>query len=178
MDRFAKGLVAVSLLAATGLHAGCGNTAAGVTSTSAVSPPDAPQGVTNESPQARPVSVAWTAARAQRCGFFFDAAKLRNGYLTYEGRQGAAGEELGKIERAYDLTYKVMYDKVASDPDYCTDKRGLEIKADLNRHLGGDYSPNLPKPKIVANCGMFGCAAPDEKFDTKKFWSDSEKKMR
>lgn len=178
MERIAKGLAAICLVAATALHAACGSSAVGVTSTTAVSPPDAPQGITNDSPLARPASVAWTAARAQRCGFFFDPAKLRTNYMAYESRQGTAVEELGKIERTYDTTFKSIYEVVSAAANYCTDKRGLEIKADLTRHLAGDFNPNLPKPTMVANCGVLGCAKPEEKFDSKKFWDTSEIKKK
>ena len=43
-------------------------------------------GVSNSDPLARPVQVAWTAARAQKCGFQFDAARLKTNYLTSEAR--------------------------------------------------------------------------------------------
>lgn len=175
MARIHKGFVAGLLLAGTALHAGCaGDT--GIKSLTAVTLPDAPPGITNEDAMARPASVAWTAARAQRCGFYFDPAKLRTNYLTYEGRQGVAGEQYAKIERVYDDTYKLIYARVSSDADYCNDRRGLEIKDELKRHLAGDYAPNLPKPKMVANCGTFGCAKPDSKFDGKKFFEEQDKR--
>jgi hypothetical protein len=30
------------------------------------------------------------------------------------------------------------------------------IKQELHGHLAGDYAPNFPKPKVVADCGIFG----------------------
>ena len=96
---------------------------------------------------ARPVAVAWTSARAKRCGFYFDPAKLKIHYLGYERAQGATGEQFAKIEKAYDTSYRATSEKIASEADYCSERKGLEIKADLERHLAGDYTPNLPKPK-------------------------------
>jgi hypothetical protein len=140
-----------------------------------VLPPDAPVATSNEDPMARPIAVAWTSARAKRCGFYFDPAKLRTFYLAYESRQ-AAGEQYAKIEKIYDSTYKSTSEKVSLDADYCSDRKALEIKADLERHLAGDYTPNLPKPKTVASCGFFGCAsAPEEPLSSKKFWSEKDK---
>src|SRR5262245_34070211 len=85
MIRFAQALGLALLLAATALHAGCSG--GGVT-TSSVQQADVPQGLTNADPLARPVAVAWTSARAKRCGFYFDPAKLKINYLSYERTQG------------------------------------------------------------------------------------------
>lgn len=125
---------------------------------------------------ARPVGVAWTSARAKRCGFYFDPAKLKTNYLTYEQRQGATGEQYAKLEKTYDSTYRATSEKVSLDSDYCTERKSAEIKADLERHLAGDYTPNLPKPKNIASCGFWGCkSSSDEKFNEKKFWEDNSK---
>ena len=174
MTRFAHYVVPGLLLAATALHAGCSG--GGVT-TSSVAAPDAPGLIANDDPLARPVAVAWTSARAKRCGFYFDPAKLKINYLAYERTQGAAGDQLAKLERSYDTTFKGTADRIGGDADYCTSSKGLEIKADLQRYLAGDYAPNLPKPKQVANCGFFGCGVDTSKeaFDGKKFWTEKDK---
>jgi len=172
------------MLAATALHAGCSNSSAGLgvatgSTSSGLLPADAPGSLNNDDPMARPVAVAWTSARAKRCAFYFDPAKLRTNYLAYEAKQGASGEQYAKIEKTYDTTYRATFEKVAADPDYCNDRKGLEIKVDLERHLAGDYTPNLPKPKPIASCGFWGCqSSSDEPFSTKKFWTDQEKNPR
>src|SRR5512145_1854197 len=74
MDRFARELVSGLLLAAAVVCAGCSG-ASGLFGTSAAA--DGPGTMNNDNPIARPIAVAWTSARAQRCGFFFDPAKLR-----------------------------------------------------------------------------------------------------
>ncbi len=177
MRRFAHAGAFALLLACTALHAGCGNSSAGLTTGSTgLLPADAPVPLSNEDPAARPVAVAWTSARAKRCGFYFDPAKLKTQYLAYETSRGATGEQFGKIEKAYDQSYRVTSEKISSDPDYCSERKGLEIKVDLERHLAGDYTPNLPKPKNVASCGFWGCtSSQDEAFSTKKFWTEQEK---
>lgn len=175
MERFARGVASALLLAGTALHAGCGNSASGLTTGSTGA--DKPGALSNQDPMARPVSVAWTSARAQRCGFYFDPAKLKVNYLAYERTQGADGDRLAKIEKSYDSSFKVTSDRVSGDADYCTDRKGLDIKADLQRHLAGDFSPNLPAPKPVVNCGFFGCpeSVSSEPFDSKKFWNEKDK---
>ena len=175
MNRFAQGLGLALLLGAAGLQAGCSNSASGLT-TASLTTPEAGS-ISNDDPMARPVAVAWTSARAKRCGFFFDGPKLRTSYLAWEQSKGATGPQLAKIESSYDITYKGTFDRAAADAGYCTDKKGVEIKAELQRHLAGDYTPNLPKPKVVESCGFFGCGAPqsDEPFDSKKFWQQKDK---
>jgi hypothetical protein len=172
MHRFARILTAGLMLAGAGLAAGCGGNAAGLT-TSSTAPGDS-KIPSNDDPLARPTFVAWTSARAKRCGFFFDPAKLKANYLAYENKQGQGGH-LANIEKVYDQTFKSTSDSAWAQEDYCSERKGAEIKQELARHLAGDYAPNFPKPKVVADCGVFGCsAASEEPFDSKKFWQKTD----
>src|SRR5262245_39148282 len=102
MDRFAQRFASGLMLAAGGLVAGCSGGASGLLGGSASAAPDgAGASLNNDDPAARPVAVAWTAARAQRCGFFFDPTKLKSSYLRYEARQSNP-EQLAKAEKSYD----------------------------------------------------------------------------
>jgi hypothetical protein len=172
MNRFARMWPAGLLLAGALLLSGCGNSMSGLTtsSTAAAGESKIPS---NDDPMARPAFVAWTSARAKRCGFFFDPAKLKASYLAYESKQGKTPAELAQIEQVYDKTFKSTSDSVWANDAYCTDKKGEEIKPELARHLAGDYAPNFPKPKVVADCGVFGCGPvpSDEPFSSKKFWT-------
>lgn len=179
MREAAKILGSAGLLLVTTLHAGCGSSAGVLATGTAAPPPTDGLALKADDPMARPLQVAWTSARATRCSFYFDAVKLRTNYLAYEARQGAAGEQLSRIERTYDATVKSVSGRISGESDYCSDKKGAEIKADLQRHLVGDYAPNFPKPKEVATCGFFGCKSPhDEKFDSGKFWKSENDKLR
>jgi hypothetical protein len=164
------------MLAAAAALAGCGNGGAGLlTGSTTVAAADAPGSLKDEDPAARPMAVAWTSARAQRCGFYFDPAKLRSSYLAFESRQ--AGGDLAKAEKTYDSTFQAIRQRVAADPEYCTDSKSAEIKKDLTRHLAGDFRPDLPKPKVVESCGFFGCASSsEEKFSPDKFWEEQSKR--
>ena len=64
---------------------------------------------------------------------------------------------------------------------YATDPQGnVHASKDYQRHLAGDYAPNFPKPKAVANNNLFdwGSSSSREPFDSKKFWdAQAEQKM-
>lgn len=179
------GVVAVMLAAASA--AGCGGGSnflatgsngdgTGVTKLKAVMPDDAPPGITNESPMARPASVAYYTSRAKRCGFFFDPVKTRANYLAFESRQ--PGQDLAKVEKVYDDTYKLITARVSADEGYCNEKRSAEIRAGLARLLANDFEPNLPKPTMVADCGPFGCGNSGHKpiKDTNEFFREQSRK--
>ncbi|MGD9805159.1 MAG: hypothetical protein AB7E81_01145 [Hyphomicrobiaceae bacterium] len=91
----------------------------------------------------RVVHVGTTAARAQRCGYVFDPAALRQSYLAYETQQGAAPEQLAKTEKSYDYTFATVMKSAASDADYCADGKTELIKRDLTKVLAGDYSTSI-----------------------------------
>ena len=136
--------------------------------------------IANTDPNARPVQVAWTAARAQRCGFAFDAAKLKASFLASEARGGALQPQLASGEKTYDQTYTSIAAKIKGEQDYCDSKKTASIKADLQRHLAGDFTPNLPNQnKKVASGGFLDgliTDAPPEAFDQKNFWNDQAAK--
>lgn len=96
-------------------------------------------------PMARPIQVAWTSARAQHCGFYFDPGKLRSTYIAAEVAKGANADQVNKIERAYDYTRERVYRQINENAAYCTNNTVAEIRQDLNRHLAGDYSVNSRK---------------------------------
>jgi hypothetical protein len=167
-------LTAALLLSTTALYGGCGISASGLNGVEL--PSDAPTIVNNADPMARPTQVAWTAARAQRCGFSFDPAKLKANYIAYESKQGAAGDQLARIQKTYESTLQATSAKISTDPGYCANTTTSEIKLDLTRHLAGDYTPNLPKPKAGQSCGILGCPLPivDEPYDPNSFWQKKD----
>lgn len=119
--------------------AGCSSSDGGVTtgSLSSLLPGSKPK-------QADPVTdralqVAATSARASKCGYNFDPAKLKAQYIAYETGQGAPADRVGKI---YDTALASVAGKIGPPDEYCTDERTATIKADLTRHLAGDYAPS------------------------------------
>jgi hypothetical protein len=91
-------------------------------------------------PTARAMGVAATSARALKCGYNFDPAKLKNQYLTYENTANPGSAD--KLGQAYDTAFAGVKKAIASkDEEYCTPDRTARIKTALNRNLGGDYTP-------------------------------------
>ena len=98
-------------------------------------------------PMARPIQVAWTSARAAKCGFHFFPKELRAKFLANEARAGASPEAMQKITRAYDFTLTRITADLREVENYCSKPTVDEIRADLQRHLAGDYTPRVRKPK-------------------------------
>ena len=105
-------------------------------------------------PTARAFQVGTVSARGVKCGFNFDPAKLKASYLMYESKQPGGAENLAKIEKIYDVSFNGVAKAVAEQADYCTDAKTTIVKADLNRHLQGDYTPST-RPKPVEEEGLF-----------------------
>jgi hypothetical protein len=133
--------------------AGCANGSGGLipssmfgsgTSPAAAAPP------ARSDPSSRALQVGAVSARATRCGFYFDAGKLRSGFLAAETRAGATPEQIKKIEQEFDYTRKSISEKIKKEADYCSEERLKEIKVDLGRHLGGDYAPTAPSKAAAA----------------------------
>ena len=114
----------------------------------------------------RALQVAATSARATRCGYNFDAGRLRTAYLAYESTQEGAADKLGRLEKTYDFTQAEVAKKIGPPDEYCTDDQTAKIKADLTRHLAGDYTPVVKKPEPGLLDG-FGSSSSQE-WDKKK----------
>ena len=96
-------------------------------------------------PTMRAFQVGTVSARAIKCGFNFDPAKLKTNYLAYERAMAGPGADMSKIEKIYDVSFNGVAKAVAGEADYCTPEKTQTIKADLARHLAGDYTPSPPK---------------------------------
>lgn len=161
---------------------GGGSSGAGISTASLLDgapKPGEAGGVTNTDPNARPVQVAWTAARAQRCGFNFDAAKLKANFLASEARNGALQPQLAQTEQVYDKTLLTISAKIRGEEDYCSERKSAAIKTDLQRHLAGDFTPKLPEEKKVSGGlwdGLLVDNGPEEAFNSKSFWEDQAAK--
>lgn len=173
--RWTTGLIAAALC-------GCGNGGSGVTTATVLGPEAASQAQVAQAPSdpnARAIQVGATSARAVKCGYNFDAAKLRASYLAAEAQQGLPPDQIAKVEKTYDTTQTSVGKAVAAQGDYCTEAKTREIKADLTRHLAGDFNP--PQKKQVAQGGgflgdLFGSSsAPREKFGADTYFDATGK---
>jgi hypothetical protein len=129
------GSLALLALLLAGCSAGSGLT------TGALLGDDKPAAPVNDAP-ARAFQVGTASARAVKCGFNFDPAKLKTNYLAYE-KQQPGGQDTAKIERIYDVSFNGVAKAVAAEGEYCSEAKTKTIKADLGRHLVGDYTPRV-----------------------------------
>jgi hypothetical protein len=107
---------------------------------------------------ARALQVSRVAAKAQRCGFNVDGAKLKGNFMASEGAQGGADvAELAKLDKIYSATFGGTLKAASADEDYCSASRTAHVKADLARHLAGDYTagPSYKDPNADDDGGMF-----------------------
>ena len=150
-------MISMLLIGAGGL-AGCSEGSSlstssifgGGTSAPAAAAPAAPV----STPAARALQVGATAARATKCGYNFDANKLRSNFLAAEATQ-APGADQVTTQKTYDTAFAGVTKAAASQPGYCSEAKTRDIKADLTRHLAGDYSPSPPKQVAQEEGGIF-----------------------
>ena len=139
---FRFGVVAVC--AATLLSGACSNTASNLLSTGSILPTSQSSATPAEpavTPLDRTVQVAAVSARAQKCGYVFNPGELKANYLAFETAQGGTPEAVAGLGPRYDFTKRRIASRISADPNYCDDTRTAQIKADLNRHLAGDFTP-------------------------------------
>jgi len=167
--RWGPALVALALCA-------CGNGGSGVSTASVLGPEGASQAQTQQAsdPNSRAVQVGAVSARAIKCGYNFDAAKLKSSFLAGEAQQGLPADQLAKVEKTYEATQTSVAKAIAGQGDFCTEQKTREIKADLTRHLAGDFNPPPPK-KVAQSDGFLGdlfgsSSAPREKFGADTFY--------
>lgn len=167
-----RSTISVLILAVAAALAGCSSGGSGVSASSvlgaAPSPPPAtgaaPAGQTGaivpvapaSTPTDRAFQVGSVSARATKCGYNFDAAKLKAAYMANEMGRGTA--DVTQVEKIYGVAYNGVMKAAVEDPNYCSDRKTQAIKTDLNRLLAGDFEP--PKKAVVAqkqdDGGIFG----------------------
>jgi hypothetical protein len=95
-------------------------------------------------PTSRAFQVGSTSARAVKCGYNFDPNKLRANFLASEAATVNAAD-IPRVEKVYDTAYSGVAKAVASQADYCSPGKTADIKANLTRHLAGDFTPAVVK---------------------------------
>ena len=127
------------------LLAGCGSSALTTGSLfGGDSKPKEPPAPRND-PTARAFQVGAVAARAQKCGFNFDVARLKSSFLAAEVQQGTSADDLARVDRLFGVTQTTVARAIAGEADYCSDERIAYIRGDLTRHLAGDFTPGRPR---------------------------------
>lgn len=146
--------------------AGCANSPLPSLTTGSLfgSKPDAQAAAVTAAPQIRndpmnrTLQVSRTAAKAQRCGFHFDAARLKGTFMASEGGQaGTDVAELSKLDKVYTGSFNGTMRAATADDAYCSEARTKFIKNELGRHLAGDYVPGkaFEDPNASDDGGVF-----------------------
>lgn len=131
-------------------------------------PSAAPAQPKPSTPVDRALFVAATSARAQKCGFYFDAGTLRSNFLAAEATRGTSVETLATIGKSYDYTALKVAASIKDSEAFCGRARTASIRKSLQGALAGNFEP--PPKKAVASSGgigdIFSYEAEPEKFDT------------
>lgn len=160
--------------------AACGSSALDASSllpkipgTTASVTPSAPKPITATD---RAVHVAQISAKAQKCGYNFDPAKLKAGFMAAETGRGTPADEVMRIEKAYDLIGRKVAASIADPSAYCSSGTTEGIKRDLTAVLAGQFDP----PKAVDYDAVLAgyTKKPDEKFDYERAIGGSEVRER
>lgn len=150
--------ILVLALALPAALSGCGASIGNITTGSLFGgndkPPPPPQ-IKND-PISRAMQVGATAARAEKCGFNFDPVRLRTQYLAAEAGGLGTAQDVAKVEKIYDVTYRSVSKAIAAKGEsYCSAQKTARIKLALNRHLTGDYTPEPPEQKDDDDGSLF-----------------------
>ena len=108
-----------------------------------------------DTPTNRAMQVGITSARAVKCGFNFDAGKVKSGFLASQAQAGSAVEEMGKVEKVYQASYNAIAKSAAQKENYCNPQRTQLVKADLSQLLAGNYAPQRMHPQEEEDAGLF-----------------------
>jgi len=164
-SRALRALAAVPAAALAAGLAGCGASIPGFSTSALTKPPEA-----QNDPTSRALQVGAVSARAIKCGFNFDPAKLRTQYLAAE--TATAPADADKLARIYDTSFNGVSKAISGQGEaYCTETKTAQIKDALTRHLAGDYAPPPPPPPEQG--GLF-----DSLGSTSDGDSDYSKKMQ
>jgi hypothetical protein len=94
----------------------------------------------------RALGVSATSARAVKCGFNFDPARLKSQFISVETTSNPT--DAAKLGQVYDSGFNGVTKAIATqENEYCTAARTARIKEALKRHLAGDYTPPPPRSR-------------------------------
>ncbi|MGE0022736.1 MAG: hypothetical protein AB7S70_03785 [Hyphomicrobium sp.] len=93
------------------------------------------------SPTDRAFLVGSVSARATKCGFNFDAARIKGNFIASESARGTPPDQVGQLDRMYAIAYGGVLKAANEDPAYCSERKTRDIKEDLARLLAGDFEP-------------------------------------
>lgn len=131
-------------------------------------------------PLARPIHVAQTVARAQRCGFYFEPETVKTSYLAHAATQTTSPEDLKRVELVYRMTHAKLSKDLKATKDYCSEPILKEIREDLPPYVAGNFDGPLrvaKKPKGSQPWIFRPRGAGPEKFDRERIFAPTDKKF-
>jgi len=97
------------------------------------------------SPTSRALNVGAVTARALKCGYNFDPARLKAAFIASETALGTPVAEIETLEKVYNVGFNGVNKVASTEEGYCSEKKTKEIKSDLSRLLAGDFTPVVRK---------------------------------
>ena len=88
-------------------------------------------------PMSRALNVGMVSARAAKCGYNFDPAKLKANYFASEAALGTSPQDMAKVEQIYNVAHNGVAKAAATEPNYCSEQKTKQIKEDLTKLSGG-----------------------------------------
>jgi len=140
------------------MFSGCssmGLSTASITGSEAKKAPALPPGpVVVVDPMRRAVKIAELSAKAEKCGYNFDAARLRTAFLANEVQQGLDAAATTKLTNTYDLARQLTLREIGEGEGYCTAARTDAIKPALRQVLAGNFV--VTEVPTKQSTGVFG----------------------
>jgi hypothetical protein len=146
----------------SGCSDGGGFTTASLLGTPAKAPVD--------EPTERALHSAAISARASKCGYNFDAGRLRETFLAAEASGGATPEQMAKLGQSYDFTRDTVSKQIASPEEYCSEGKTREVSSALTRQLAGDFKAPK-KPPLPKSAGWWDTTGTEKKFDKEEVFN-------
>lgn len=139
----------------------------GMTTASLLGTPEKPQ---LDEPTERALHSASISARASKCGYNFDAGRLRESFLAAEAANGATPEQMTKLGQSYDFTRATVSKQIAQPEEYCTEGKTREVSAALTKQLAGDFKAPK-KPPLPKSVGWWDSGVPTKKMNTEEVFN-------
>lgn len=166
MPRSRLAMPIVTTVLAGAIVAGCSGSSAGLFTSSNKSDATGAPALIVMTPNERAAHAATISAEASKCGYNFDPAKVRSGYLSYEAAQGLQPDDVAKLEKIYDNARGKLFSVIGKAEDFCSEERTEKIKRELAKQLAGDFAGPMKRPPPPTN--MWGAPTSSDKFDRDK----------
>jgi hypothetical protein len=123
-----------------------------------------------DEPTDRALHSAAISARAIKCGYNFDPAKLRENFLASEAANGVTPEQMTKLGQSYDFTHATVSKQISNPEEYCSNERTRQVSADLTKQLAGDFRAPK-KPPLPKSAGWWDTASSQKPIDREEIFN-------